>query len=55
MDKQCCCCQAKAKYEVGCGDYVCGRHLAYFVRFATQLPPSEVKVRVLEKETTKNN
>jgi len=40
---QCCCCEAKAKYEIA-GDYVCGRHLAKVVDMHLEMSPCEAKV-----------
>ena len=46
-DKQCCCCECKAKYYVDY-DYVCGRHLGYIVDSHLRIGPCQAKVEKAE-------
>lgn len=49
MKSTCCCCQAKAKYEIA-GDLVCGRHLTYMVESHCRIGPCDATVRMIEQE-----
>ena len=47
-------CGYKAKYEIGCGTYVCGRHVAMAVDSHAPLEANEVRVRRLPTDNGGN-